>query len=504
VQILDKRDKKLFAGIIIALIIAVIALVLLLPHHRTPSTAKTIPQYNSSNYTNFNSISGYKPINKSVSSSTSTTTTVSQSNLTSNTTVSSQSYANSTTTTVDYTYCIGSGTYPYNQSYYTAFEPQIDFYGPTSGRWTATQSYPISVIGPSCTISNGYIYCVGGYSNGTSTSSAFFANVTINGIGNWTSTTNYPVPFSKAGCSSYNGYIYCVSDSNSLYANATYYAKLSPNGIGPWKATSPYPNNISGPSCTIYNGYIYCVGGLNTTSAYSAYLPVSPISYYATVSQSGIGPWTKTTAYPLNLYNDSCNSYLGYIYCIGGSDSFAALMSINYTSALGVTPGMSESQVESIAKQSLYGIINQTESLDSNRTAVYYAPISKTGIGKWNLTYPYPAQLSSSDCVTTSGPFLYCIGSSTSGYTNGVYFTQLISNGTYSNGYGPQPSYNITVNDTNGQIINETYVPANYLSNTIISVPPGSLINWQQSYSYPIPFYYGSCASSSSTGGYYS
>lgn len=499
---MDKRDKRIFAGVIIALALAVLALVLLLPHHHAPASTTTIQVKNISNYTNFNSTGGYKPPTSTITSST--TTTISQSNSTSNSTIPAQSYANSTTTTVDYTYCVGSGTYPYNQSYYTAFEPLIDYYGPTSGRWTSTEPYPVSVVGPSCTISNGYIYCVGGSYNGTPTKSAFYANVSVNGIGQWTNTTGYPVPFSKSGCSSYNGYIYCVSDSGLAYENSTYYARLSPNGIGAWSRSSPYPKNISGPSCTISNGYIYCVGGMNTTSQYSSYLPISPPSYYAPVSSSGIGAWHKTAPYPIKLYNNSCTSYLGYIYCVGGSDVLSTIMSINFTSALNITPGMSAADAASIAKQALPGILNQTESADANRTAVYYAPISAGGIGKWNATYPYPASLADSDCVTTSGPFLYCIGSSSAGYGTGVYFTRLVSNGTYTTGYGPQPTYNFTVNATTGVASNVTYVPANFSSNTVISVAPGSIINWAASYSYPIPFYYGSCATTNSTGGYHS
>ena len=493
---MDKRDTRIFVGIIVALLLAVLALVLLLPHHRAPITTTTVPIKNISNYTNFNSI-GYK---LSTSTVTSSTTTISQSN----STIPAQSYANSTTTTVDYTYCVGSGTYPYNQSYYTAFEPLIDYYGPTSGRWTSTQPYPVGVAGPSCTISNGYIYCVGGSYNGTPTRSAFYANVTVNGIGQWINTTGYPVPFSMAGCSSYNGFIYCVSDSGLAYENRTYYAKLSPGGIGAWAESSLYPKNISGPSCTISNGYIYCVGGMNTTSPYSSYLPISPPSYYAPVSSSGIGTWRNTTPYPINFYNNSCTSYLGYIYCVGGSDALSTILSTNFTSTFNITPGMSAGEISSIAKQALPGLINQTESADANRTAVYYARISAGGIGKWNATYPYPVPLANSDCVTTSGPFLYCIGSSSAGYGSDVYFTRLISNGTYTTGYGPQATYNLTFNAITGVPMNVTYVPPNFSSNTSISVAPGSIINWAASYPYPIPFYYGACATTNSTGGYYS
>jgi N-acetylneuraminic acid mutarotase len=61
--------------------------------------------------------------------------------------------------------------------------------------------------------------------------------------------------------------------------------------------------------------------------------------------------------------------------------------------------------------------------------AVYYAPISSSGIGSWTSTTSYPTTIRSETCVTSAGS-IYCIG----GYTNStlmdsVYYAPLSSSG---------------------------------------------------------------------------
>src|SRR5208282_1469261 len=67
-------------------------------------------------------------------------------------------------------------------------------------------------------------------------------------------------------------------------------------------STTSYPTKTAYQSCATYSGYIYCVGG-NTGSG-----PPSAV-YYAAVSSSGVGAWTSTTSYPTKTEYQSCATY---------------------------------------------------------------------------------------------------------------------------------------------------------------------------------------------------
>jgi hypothetical protein len=196
------------------------------------------------------------------------------------------------------------------------------YYAPVSssgvGTWTQTTSYPTGFDQGSCAISGGYIYCVGGEINGAGayTNAVYYASVSASGVGAWTSTTVYPIIIEQESCAISSGYIYCVggtSDESFPYTpgNGVFYAPVSASGVGAW-TTSNFPTVIDGESCTISSGYIYCVGGDSVET------PYTDIVFYAPVSASGVGAWTSTTHYPTDVTYTSCATYSGYIYCIGG------------------------------------------------------------------------------------------------------------------------------------------------------------------------------------------
>ena len=81
------------------------------------------------------------------------------------------------------------------------------------GQWTQTRAYPVASVGPSCVIASGYIYCVGGETAGgqspTFTNFVYFAQVSSGGIGPWMQGASYP---RNAGtsCVTSQGNIYCM------------------------------------------------------------------------------------------------------------------------------------------------------------------------------------------------------------------------------------------------------------------------------------------------------
>ncbi|MGC8670035.1 MAG: InlB B-repeat-containing protein [Candidatus Micrarchaeia archaeon] len=300
-----------------------------------------------------------------------------------------------TTTTAPYVYCVGSSTYPSGASK-SGVPPYSDlvYYAPITntgiGSWTNTTKYPIPMYNASCSIYNGYIYCVGtSYSKYSKLT--YYAPITSSGIGQWVNTTPYPVPIYNAGCSIFNGYIYCVGTAYSKYSKLAYYAPITSSGIGSWSNTTSYPIGLNGAGCSIYDGYIYCVGSYD----YPSY-----IVYYAPITGTGIGIWTNTTSYPMGISDTGCTVYNGYLYCVG-SYSF------------GSSPG-------------------------TNLT--YYAPLSSTGVGIWNETTNYPINMFGSGCIIHNG-YIYCFGSASSYNltqgTNLTYYapiTGMVGIGTWKSG----------------------------------------------------------------------
>lgn len=200
------------------------------------------------------------------------------------------------------------------------------------GTWTSTTSYPVGVYGQACVAYSGDMYCVGarGGSGDPARNWVYYAPISSTGIGAWSSTTGYPQSVYFPMCSTANGYIYCVGGwTQSVDIQNVYYAKLSSTGVGAWTAGSSYPITIESGSCPILNGYIYCVSGWTGGTTTTA------LVYYAPLSTTGVGSWTAGTSYPLGVYSHECAAYNGYIYCAAGHTNSAYTSDAYYAPASG-------------------------------------------------------------------------------------------------------------------------------------------------------------------------
>jgi hypothetical protein len=260
----------------------------------------------------------------------------------------------------------------------------------TLASWTATNYYPgVGGIMPTaCSEYNDYIYCVGGTS-----SSAFYASLSTSGIGTWGYLPTYPISSGNGGilgtsCVTSSGYIYCVGGftqgSGGQEVNSAYYAQISSSGASAWTATTQYPINIADESCVSSGSYIYCVGG------YGGY------AYYASISSSGIGAWKLTTDYPTAIDLQSCLASGGYIYCIAGSSGS-----------------------------------NSQDTGPNGVDAVYYAPMSSSGIGTWSSSTSYPDSVNALSCAVSSQSYIYCVGGEESSQqpVADVYYASISSSG---------------------------------------------------------------------------
>jgi uncharacterized protein (UPF0333 family) len=436
-------------------------------------------------------------------------------------------------------YCVGdqSGSYKYT------------YYAPLSstgvGAWTKTTSYPIQMAGAGCSIYNNYIYCVGSFS-ASPFNYVYYAPISSTGIGTWTSTTNYPIKMCSAYCSTTNSgggyfggggptsgvwasgtttstststtslsttstttissipYIYCVG-SYDAPDNQSYYAPITNPGLGSWQKTTPYPiNGVSPNSCSIYNSDIYCVGE-NSTS----------LVYYAPISSTGIGTWNPSTTYPIpaswgGLGWAGCSTYNGYIYCVGDDDGlsdhtayYAPVSSTGvgtWTQATSYPLGLDDAGC-SILDGYIY-CVGTIASAYNNE--VYYAPISSTGIGTWTAStfYPYPpGSMYGDGCSISSSGYIYCVGN---WGTSMVYYAPITTTGIGSwQGTTPLPGSTITA----GCAIYGSYLycigggwpgSAIYYSQ-ISSTGVGP---WTQSASYPLDLLYNYCQIPGSGGGW--
>jgi hypothetical protein len=280
-----------------------------------------------------------------------------------------------------FVYCVGGSDYSgstSNQAYSSILS------GSGVGNWTSARShYPLAVAGLACVTSSGFLYCVGGVmdNTGDDTAASYFAPLSSQTIDSWSRTTSFPFPVDSLSCVSSLAYIYCLGGtSQASGTNATsdlttlaWYASLSSAGIGAWNHTTSYPQGDFLPTCATSDGYIYCVGGVTRNPDahggvnYFALSGTMGKANYASLSSTGIGLWTATTDYPIQVAFPSCSASSGYIYCVGGEQSGGA-----------------------------------------TANGVYSAPVSSSGVGPWHRASDYPAGIIT-NCVN-SGNYLYCLG----------------------------------------------------------------------------------------------
>ncbi len=324
----------------------------------------------------------------------------------------------------------------------------------STGPWTSTASYPLEtggnagVLGQSCVASSSTVYCIGGQDvTGSPHDSVYFAPISSTGIGNWTlDQYSYPQSIMFASCLTSSGYVYCVGGTYMSSGNdtaATYFAPIESSGLGNWTATSPYPVPTDSESCVPSSGYVFCMGGENETTGTSASATDSASVWYASLTSSGIGPWSRTTAYPSGSFFPECSSLGGYIYCVGGEDLSGDAISSSYYASV------SPDGIEEWTASSSYPIQVTAESCapaatvlycvgglssgGASTSAVYYAGLSPSGIGGWQQGGAYPNALAT-DCVA-SPSFVYCMGGydpGSSGYSSGSYFAPVAASATTS------------------------------------------------------------------------
>jgi len=317
--------------------------------------------------------------------------------------------------------------------------------------WNCGADYPIQIggtygiNGQQCIGGAGYIECIGGQdANGGSRSNVYSAVLSSSGnITGWTASNQYPSPIYAQSCTAGLGYVYCVGGTYDGQSGddlaSSYYAPLNSSGaIGTWASTTPYPIPVDTQSCVTSSGYIYCIAGNNETGGeYEEVVPTSSV-WYAPISDSGIGTWSRTTSYPADDYFPDCFAAGGYVYCIGGADSNGNSLTTSYYAPLTASgvgswtstasyPVAASGQACAISSGEIYCIGGETAggNTPSFTNGVYYAPISSGGIGTWKQSPNYPDS-ALTDCAITTG-YLYCVGGLDSSSVSETYIVNYAS-----------------------------------------------------------------------------
>jgi hypothetical protein len=316
----------------------------------------------------------------------------------------------------------------------------------SSSAWIPEAEYPVQVsgtialAGQQCVSGTSYIYCIGGQDANGGPRSEVYAAPGSGNITGWTSETQYPQAINGQSCVAYSGYLYCIGgtyDDGGDDIASSYFAPLGSGGtVGTWAATTQFPIPIDSQSCVPSSGFVFCVGGNNETDGTNADSTASNSVWYATLSGSGIGSWSQTTAYPGNVYFPSCITADSYIYCLGGVDSNFNPVSTSYSAPLTsagvgawtlttVYPIQESGQACAASSGTVY-CVGGEEGQGTYTGAAYYATVSSGSIGPWKQTSSYPLS-SQTDCVISSGN-IYCVGGfdgSSVGENGAVYYSSL-------------------------------------------------------------------------------
>ncbi len=229
----------------------------------------------------------------------------------------------------------------------------------TINNWQSAISLPQKIYGSSAVTYNNYIYMIGGWIDSpiVASNKIYYTSVNSDGtIGSWNTTTSLPLGLSDVGSTLSNGYIYVVGGVSdpATTVNKVYYSKINSDGtIGSWNPSSNVlPQSLFFPQIQSYHGYIFSVGGNDNPN------PVASV-YSAPLGADGsVGAWTlSSNSLPEPTSHATSSVYNGIMYNIGGLGDptmFGGLGStnVNYSTLTGYNPPLLQSISSSIANGS--------------------------------------------------------------------------------------------------------------------------------------------------------
>ena len=207
----------------------------------------------------------------------------------------------------------------YNDTQYSS----INSSDGTIGSWTtASNTFTTARSGMSAVTYNGYMYILGGRSDGTTyLNDVQYAAINSDGsLGTWSTTSSFTTARYNSDATVYEGYIYIMggNDTTSSVLNDVQYAAVKADGtLGSWASTSSFTNARTGLSTVAYNGFLYMLAGMYSGTYYN------DVQYAAIKADGTISAWVATTSFTTGRYSAAVTVYNGYIYIMGGKNSGA-------------------------------------------------------------------------------------------------------------------------------------------------------------------------------------
>ena len=302
------------------------------------------------------------------------------------------------------------------------------------GAWSTGTSLNTATTTAGAVTYNSFVYMLAGRDNSLNALNAVeYAPLNANGsLGSWTtSPNNLPGAMWRPAVTEYNGYLYVLGGlTNGGPVNTVYYAKIANDGsVGTWATGATLSDAEHSMAIAAYNGYMYLFGGAdaggNVSTVYSAAINVN----------GSLGSWTTTTALPQAERRQHAVVYGGYVYVVGGlagSNSTAI-----YSAALnGGTVGtwntlstvLPSAMIDfSVAENNGYIYLTGGNN-GSYLSSVYYAPLSSGGqMGNWTQSANSLPGVEEGLSAVTYNNFLYVLGGDNSGSAalTGVYYAAI-------------------------------------------------------------------------------
>lgn len=215
--------------------------------------------------------------------------------------------------------------------------PQLNSGGDITSAWTTSTSFNVARRDLTVVAYANNLYLFGGYDGANYLSDGQYTQIsTTNGsIGSWSYTTSLPTAISGADGFAANGYIYVIggtTDGTSclpstfvapISANTTIASGNNPTGVGGWYQSSRnYSGNRYGAAAVYSNGKAYVLGGgCGSTLTYA-----SPV-----IQQSSLLSQPQVAQYSI-MFDTDTDVYPNYWLLNGVDNSIGAKWQLSYRS----------------------------------------------------------------------------------------------------------------------------------------------------------------------------
>ena len=305
----------------------------------------------------------------------------------------------------------------------------------TTEVWTQTSSLPGPLETMAAAVNNGFLYVIGGVSNGIPTSSVLYATLNSDGtLGPFQETTPLPYTLCRYICGVVNnGFIYAIGGvANGYTTSSVVYARVQSDGtVGNWTFTTSLPEPVQLHGTIVNKGYLYVVGG-STAPVAEPGDETTAVVYAKFNADGSLGPFISTTKLPAANYKTCPVADHGLIYLLGGEapKSTSAVWyaspaqdgSLSAWSAATPLPYTNAATAIVNSNSAIVMMGGDTTGSGGDTSGVVGGKITGPGTIKWTLLPPLPKVTSRQPGAAYNG-YVYSIGGlSPNVDTSAVYY----------------------------------------------------------------------------------